>query len=86
MILQSAQRDVIAAISALLPRVHVVVENEPRKGAMEASASFVHCSAVARLLLKLTIVIVLQVDLFVPTPSGNKRFNLHSKIRTGQVT
>lgn len=47
MILQSAQRDVIAAISALLPRVHVVVENEPRKGAMEASAPCIAVQSLA---------------------------------------
>jgi hypothetical protein len=53
-ILQSAQRDVIAAISALLPRVHVVVNREPRKGAMEARDS---CNIAAQLLLKLTIIV-----------------------------
>jgi hypothetical protein len=53
-ILQSAQRDVIAAISALLPRVHVVVNREPRKGAMEARAS---CNIAAQSLLKLTIIV-----------------------------
>ena len=34
--LQNVQRDVVAAASSLLPRAHVVVNREPRKGALEA--------------------------------------------------
>ena len=37
MLLQIVQRDIVAAAAALLPRVHVVINKEPRKGAMEAS-------------------------------------------------
>jgi len=36
---QIVQREVVAAAAALLPRVHVVINREPRKGAMEASVA-----------------------------------------------
>jgi hypothetical protein len=38
---QSMQRDIVAAASASLPRVHVVVNQQPRKGALEACTNAV---------------------------------------------
>ncbi len=84
MLPQIVQRDIVAAAAALLPRVHVVINKEPRKGAMEASitpASFGLAACDSFPLPRTPF----QVNLFVPTPTGVKRFIIHSKIRSGQV-
>ena len=84
MLPQIVQRDIVAAAAALLPRVHVVINKEPRKGAMEASitpASF----GLAACDSSPPPHTPFQVNLFVPTPTGIKRFIIHSKIRSGQV-
>jgi hypothetical protein len=85
MLPQIVQRDIVAAAAALLPRVHVVINKEPRKGAMEASITPPASFGLAACDSSPPPLTPFQVNLFVPTPTGVKRFIIHSKIRSGQV-